>query len=260
MKTRTKFKPHTTPLPTREICQRHLKSRIFWEEISNRRDLPEDFIREFADYIQWNQFSSNSNVYISKQIFDEFKDRINWGLISGNKNLEPWEIDKYKDLLDWSRLTKWQKLTDEQMYKYSHLLDWKYIDCQKLSIQFMEDYFNRLKIDDIARHQTLTEEFIEKHFEEFEPYMCWISRYQKLSPKFIWKHIDCLNLSGLAENGKIFPYLRSKFTYLVSNKIIPTWWDIYTKYAYKGDTKIYENPHNLSNPKIVEYLNIVIMR
>lgn len=259
MKTRHKFKPHTTPLPTRDICQRHLKSKIFWDNISNRRDLTDEFIREFANYLNWDQLSSNSNIYLSETIMEEFKDKINWVLISGNKLLEPWEIDKYKDLLNWERLTKWQKLTDEQMYKYSHLLNWDYIDCQKLSIQFMEDYFNLLPIEDIARHQKLTEEFIEKHIEAFKPYMCWISRYQKLSPKFVWKYIDCLNLSGLADNGKLYPYIQSKFIYLVSNKIIPKWWDIYTKHIYHGDMSIYENPHNLSNPKIVEYLDLVVM-
>lgn len=260
MKTRTKFKPHTTPLPTRDICQRHLKSKIFWENISNRRDLTDEFIREFADYLNWDQLSSNSNVYLSETIMDEFKDRINWVLISGNKLLEPWEVDKYRDLLDWNRLTRWQKLTEEQLYKYSHLINWEYINCQKLSIQFMEDYFNLLPIEDIARHQHLTEEFIERHIEAFKPYMCWISRYQKLSPKFIWKYIDCLNLSGLADNGKLYPYIQNKFIYLVSNKIIPTWWSVYTDRIYHGNMKIYENPHNLSDPKIVEYLNLVVMK
>lgn len=254
---KTKLRKLNKPLPDYDYLYRHYRNSILWNEISNRHDLTEDFIREFANSINWRVLSGSQNLVLSNDFLEEFQDEIFWPWISSYKNLELKDLRRWKNKLNWKVVCRNQKLSEEAIREFSDRMDWDNVSTwQKLSENLMEDVLSQLDIASITCNQKLSEDFIEKHWDVFKPYINFIARHQKLSAPFVWKYIDVLDIGAMARNGKINMNLREKFQYLVRTKAVPEWID----YWYYNDTE--NNPlrenHNLQNKEVVEWLNLEV--
>lgn len=255
---KTKLRELSHPIPDHEYCTRHCCNRIFWNEISNRHDLTEDFIREFADNINWRVLSGSENLVLSDEFLEEFSDKIVWPWISSYKRLELRDLRRWKNKLYWEGICRNQKLSEEAIREFSDRMKWDIISAsQKLSEKLMEDVLNFLDISSIARRQKLSEAFIEKHWDVFKPYINFIARHQKLSAPFVWKHIDVLDIDAMAKNSKINMNLREKFQYLVRTKAVLPWNEYWFYNDNKENNPLREN-HNLQNKKVVEWLNLEV--
>ena len=50
----------------------------FWYNLSGRVDLTMDFVREYADYLNWYALSKNGYLHVDEEFLNEFKDKIHW--------------------------------------------------------------------------------------------------------------------------------------------------------------------------------------
>lgn len=257
MKPRQKFKEHSHPFPSKAECYKRIKQHSFWERISNRHDLTVDFIREFQDQLYWLVLCGNSNLVMDNDFLEEFSDKLNWYYISTYKCLEPADLRRFKDKLIWDSITRNQKLSEEDIIEFADKVDWKFIYNQKLSMNLIRRYWNKLDPESVVEWCQLDEDFIEDHWKEFVPYINMICRRQKLTANFIWKHIDILDIGAMAENGKIAPYLREKFQKCVNKGYVPDWRDRWYKYLYNNCNDLFVKFHNLRNPDIKEILGLM---
>jgi hypothetical protein len=66
----------------------------FWVEISYKVDLPEDFIREFKDNVDWYWISLHQTL--SEDFIREFQDKVYWYHISWYQKLSTNFINEFK--------------------------------------------------------------------------------------------------------------------------------------------------------------------
>lgn len=125
--------------------------------------------------------------------FDELKKYVKTYNIFAHQCLSEEFIERHIEDVDWPNISAYQKLSEDFMLRHSMNLNWpaifvsqklsenfieyliencpsckyflfEYISIyQKLSISFMEKYFDKLKIHSISKYQYLSEDFIEKH-------------------------------------------------------------------------------------------------
>ena len=65
---------------------------------SSRENLTEDFIREFADKVNWYYISLYQ--HLSEDFIREFANRVNWNAVSANQRLSEDFIREFKDKVD----------------------------------------------------------------------------------------------------------------------------------------------------------------
>ena len=58
---------------------------VIWDVISGTYELPEWFIREFADYVNWKFISKYQEL--SEEFIREFADRVDWDWISESQDI-----------------------------------------------------------------------------------------------------------------------------------------------------------------------------
>ena len=78
--------------------------------------------------------------------------------------------------------------------------------------KFFDENIDNFEVewDNISQYQTLSEEFIEKHYDKVE--WCNISEYQKLSEEFIKKHIDKVNWFYISRYQKLSESFIEKYS------------------------------------------------
>lgn len=190
---------------------------IDWDNILDNYDVSDEFIWTFREYFSCSKLlgfrrlnSKLLDMYIEEhESLQKFKyyNCIDSFIDSGNNqidvqsvvilmDLDYWFINKYKEkILKNEFFWRYQKLTEEFMEQNIQYVNWAIISCsQKLSIQFMRKYKDRLHWFNIYRFQNLTEDFIE----EINHYTFWdlITSHQTyLSEQFIEKHSSDLNFN-----------------------------------------------------------------
>ena len=130
-----------------------------WSYISRYQELPEDFIREFKDYVDWYFISTKQKP--SESFIREFKDYVDWYCISKYQKLSEGFIREFKDKLGWACISKYQKLSESFIREFKYKVDWHCISkYQKLSNEFTEEFKDKLYLNKIKEswHYKTTEE------------------------------------------------------------------------------------------------------
>jgi len=74
---------------------------------------------------------------------------------------------------------------------------------QKLSKQFIQDYYSEMDKDELYRHQEVDLEIIEQHINDdnVKPVLDYISQYQKITESFIKKHKNKIDFKALSSSN-----------------------------------------------------------
>ena len=102
---------------------------IYWNEIT-RKKLPEDFIREFQDKLDWFWVSQKS--ILSENFIREFQDKVNWIYISIIQKLSEDFIREFQNKVYWSTISITQKLSRDFIIEFYDLLLLGEIEKRKL--------------------------------------------------------------------------------------------------------------------------------
>jgi len=104
------------------------KNRNYWSDICYNQPLSEEFIREFADYVDWGFLAQRQRL--SENLMRDFQDRISFNTICYHQRLSEEFIREFADRLNWFVIIQNQKVSDEfksEMAKYvwNFLKDYK---------------------------------------------------------------------------------------------------------------------------------------
>ena len=172
----------------------HIDNKGFWSHVSERSDLSEDFIRQYAEQLNWYRLSQNEYFIFTEEFADEFKDKIWWKGLSRRPLTEQF-IKRFKDYVDWKAISFKKYLSDDFIAKYADYIDWTIL----------------------CKYRQVSEQFIEK----FSKYIDWkmVSINQKLSIDFIKKHWEDVNLVFLVSNYRVPYYYRNKWKKTESDRL-----------------------------------------
>ena len=101
-----------------------------------------------------------------------------------------------------------EKFFDENIDNFE--LSWYYISgYQKLSEEFIEKHYDKVKWGNISEYQKLSENFIEKYSDKLNWF--YISIYQKLSEEFIEKYCDKVDWYCILKYQELSEEFRQKY-------------------------------------------------
>lgn len=166
----------------------HLKNGGYWWNICQRDDLTMEFVREYANYINWYSLSKNENFEVDEDFLDEFKDKINWKSFTRySKSMNEHIARKYKDLIDWDAISYKKYLSDDFIEEFAHRINWRVL----------------------WKYRKVDEDFLRR----FKSYIIWtiVCYQQKLSIEFVEENEDRVDWIALSSNYRFSYYWRKKY-------------------------------------------------
>jgi hypothetical protein len=140
-----------------------------WWRVSKYQRLTEDFIRKFADKLNWD-FVSQYQV-LSDDFMREFQESINWNIISQHKTLSEKFMVDFKDRLVWHKIAKHQYLSEDFIFAFHEKLGWKNIsEYQSLSSDFIQEVIDIVDLKLISQSQQLSEDFIYENLSRISDF------------------------------------------------------------------------------------------
>ena len=126
------------------------KNKEGWNDISQTM-LPEDFIRDFWDKINWGCISRYQKL--SEEFISEFRNMVNWCFISDYQKLSEDFMCKFQERVDWWLICEYQTLSESFIRKFGDRVYWGSISrSQKLSEEFVREFRNRVDWWYISHH------------------------------------------------------------------------------------------------------------
>lgn len=113
---------------------------INWNDISKYRELSENFIEKFKDYIDWNEISRHQ--ILSEDFIEKHKDNLEWGSISSNQILSEDFIKRNEDYVDWEKLSCNPSLLFSKDFMIDKL-NWNTVSLLQPFIDSNWDYVNK---------------------------------------------------------------------------------------------------------------------
>lgn len=164
-----------------------------------------NFIREYQDKIDWDLLVLH-NKNFSPTFFFEFGNKIHTDLLEGTQNMPEEFIEKYAERWNWFNIYTCQKLSEDFIKR-----NWKRFDDIRCSVIFSR--------------QKMSENFIMWMINKIgcmkvEEEQAWkiISRYQKLSEKFIEEHENEVNWYFIFTQQNISVEFRKKWLYKLNKE------------------------------------------
>lgn len=212
----------------------------YWKSVSKHKGLTEDFIREFANEVDWCWISAYQNL--SEDFIREFADKVDVFYISRYQHLSEEFIREFADKVDWSWISRYQHLSEDFIGEFKYRVDWYWISArQQLSENFIKEFKDKVDWDNISAYQRLSEEFIR----EFKDEVDWgcICDYQHLSEDFIREFKDKVYWYSISKYQHLYEeFIDELKCWLNVNLIADSWHYISTEEKKKAvmDTGLYE--------------------
>lgn len=124
-----------------------------WSNVSGNYSFNESQIEKYADRIDWEELSGNSNITWTVSMLEKFKNKIDWKKMSSCLPEECMTVEligKFRENWDWNELSGNSNLTMEVIDKYADYIDWKAFlnnwwgDTQWITEEFVKKYSDRM--------------------------------------------------------------------------------------------------------------------
>lgn len=133
------------------------------KNISGRKDLTEDYIKENCNILDWEYISRYAKL--SEPFIREFIDRVDWNQISLCQKLSEKFMRDYTDKLVWLWIPITQELSEGFIRDFADRLNWKDISqYQKLSKEFIIEFKQRLEKEYLLKNKYISKETVEEIF------------------------------------------------------------------------------------------------
>jgi len=201
--------------------QIYFYKNVDWVIISKYFILPEDFIREFQDYIIW-PYISNFQL-LSENFMREFQNEIDWYWVSVSQILSENFMREFQDKIHWILIIDKQHMSSNFIKEFKYKFPYYVENIGKNWLEMNEEE----KIKELSNICNILEDDNGKYIESYE---CKIlhSKY-KVGTKYKCELKFCRNYSTISYNG----------------------YETYTKiYAIEIFGKSEEIPYNLIKMKI----------
>jgi hypothetical protein len=162
---------------TEDILRKY-NSKMNWYNISTHQKLSEDFIREYADKVDWHRVSKYQTL--SDDFIISFMDRIDWYNLCSFKDLSLDVLRKCREKIYWGGYFEYRKVPESILNEF-----------EEETVKYLNN---------VVRHQSLSEEFLRKYASSMSNYS-WesASKCQKLSESFMNDYADKFDWKLLCE-------------------------------------------------------------
>ena len=172
---------------------------VNWNEVS-ALPMPIDFVRKYADMINWSQFSQFSPV--TPEIIKEFSEKVDCGGLVRNKNVTAETLEPYFDRMDWEKVQMHHVFSTSMFEKYKEkMFPLVVLECSGLPEAQIEWALDIAKSDAVVRkvvmYQTeMSEKMLEKclsmmsNKQEADMILEEMAECQHLSEGFIETHYN----------------------------------------------------------------------
>ena len=131
-----------------------------WEHLSEYQEFSEEILREFKNKVYW---PAVTNLNLSENFIREFRDYIDWEQMSLKRDLSHEFILEFKHRFNWEYMLDFHKFSEDilrQCCEYFTLDDWEIVSySQCLSEAFIREYQNKVGWCWIYRYQDISYEF-----------------------------------------------------------------------------------------------------
>ena len=110
-----------------------------WTLVTIQCKLPENFMREYSDFLVWKYVSSEQKF--SERFLRDFIDRLDLKILSRRMILPKDIIRKHHDKLDWHWVSLHQPLTKLLIDEFQHLIEWGALMSNKLVLKEVKDIY-----------------------------------------------------------------------------------------------------------------------
>ena len=133
-----------------------LKKGITWEKICFYQRLDEDFIRKYADKIDWiNVMEINK---FSIEFIEEFIDEMDNDLLVEHQDLTENFIEKYKKDLNWNLISQYQNLSEEFIIKHRNKINFNLLtDVNSKTLESVKVKFRKYRYK-VGYYECVTDE------------------------------------------------------------------------------------------------------
>lgn len=184
---------------------------ICWDNICKYQSLNIDFMERNVEKLSWDFISEHQ--FMTLEFIVKHKDNINWKLMSENVKLEFLFNDSFleifsdygiSDILIWSKNISDTYLIDN-LYKLDQKKLIELLEYRSLNEEILQKIVSKYDEVDIfssiAKYQNLSIDFINEHFQKFN--LNDIIENQKISIDFIKSNIKNINLRKISYNDNL---------------------------------------------------------
>ena len=125
--------------------------KVNWDQLSEHvwsKELSISFIREYADFLNWDKISQYKHTI---NFYREFANKIRWWRVTGtgiNEKKVREFLDKWEDGFDWEQICENSKLSKKFIERNAELVNWDKVFYQDhLGKKFMIDNLDRFSDD-----------------------------------------------------------------------------------------------------------------
>ena len=146
-----------------------------WSEISGNFGLTEEMLERYADKLNWNEVSKNSEIHWTVKLIEKWADRLNWEELSESGNeylLTPDVIAYFVNRWNWRALSRNSNLKLDFTFidRFIDKWDWaELIDCWRreefYSKEFFDKYRSHIPLNAFIEGSRLANELVEKEAE-----------------------------------------------------------------------------------------------
>lgn len=197
-----------------EEFMERLHDHLNWSDISRNQILTQQFLERNSDKIDWSELELS---YLKSEFTEEFIekhiDKIDLHACFSSQVLSEQFIGKHaKTFSHWNEVLHHQVLSEKFLEKHLDNPFFKNafyvaLQSQDLNEEFIEAYFKdpvnfiNIEINRIIIYQKLSEKFIEKHIGKLTEFgLHLVAKHQQLSEHFIMKHRNKLDPMVVIEN------------------------------------------------------------
>lgn len=158
----------------------HMLEMDAWKELSGNFKFNESQLEKYANELDWEELSHNSEIFWTVSMLEKFKGRIHWGLLSvhiTSENLSIELLEKFKDRWDWDEISERRDLTIEIIDKFANLINWRklinnYYAEKWASFDFVKKYEDKIPAGEF-KDSRLWRELSELKAKELQKKICF---------------------------------------------------------------------------------------
>lgn len=145
------------------------KDHLDWGLVSSRQSLSRDFITNNSELIHFDRLNLSNYIKLTNEDIRKLSNNINWDYISIRDDLSMEFIREFKDNLNWSYICVNIEMSEDNMEEFSEYLDWKMVTiCQIYSDEFykkheLDQYVNEMK----TKSDEILEEYEERMSDSY---------------------------------------------------------------------------------------------
>ncbi|MCR4829741.1 MAG: hypothetical protein K5864_09835 [Bacteroidales bacterium] len=149
-----------------------------WNDISSNYGLTEEMLERYADKLNWNEVSKNSEIHWTVKLIEKWANRLNWEELSGNGNeylLTPDVIAYFVNRWNWHTLSRNSNLKLDFTFvdRFIDKWDWQeLIDSWRREDFYTKEFFDRYRshipLTSFLENSRLVNELVEKEMEQIK--------------------------------------------------------------------------------------------